>query len=47
MSDLKWELERFNKIPEAEQRLLLDTRVLSDKVGMAWDGMMGGWDGMG
>ena len=31
VSDLKWELERFNKIPEAEQRLLLDTRVLSDK----------------
>ena len=39
VSDLKWELERFNKIPEAEQRLLLDTRVLSDKVG--WDGL--GW----
>ena len=37
VSDLKWELERRNKIPEAEQRLLLDTRVLSDKVG--WDGL--------
>lgn len=31
VSDLKWEVERAKSIPEAEQRLLLDTRVLCDK----------------
>lgn len=31
VSDLKWELERRKNLPEAEQRLLLGTRVLCDK----------------